>query len=243
MRLWLVVLTASLLAAGLGCGEKEESLPSDTTRSPTPQATESEPQTGVSPSPLLPTPTPGTAVLYRWVNVSVLVPDDPRISAGPGFGGEPFHFVIGMVDLEDSRKTSTVVLDSENGAIVEEEVLDEHREEIDQVLATLSVGPFDRSSAPWPYKDELTPDLVRENEGGRISWIRPSPSTGLYVGWGIADPGGSFVDLRNERSAAFVRFGTAGNLELDTSQVVAEDLPVFERWLATVKQCAAESKC
>ncbi len=245
MRPLVTVFAAALVAAsvGLACGEDDETVPPDAALSPSPQATESEPQTGFSPSPLVPTATPGPDVLYRWVNVTVLIPDGSGIGAAPGVVGNPLHFVIAKVDPEDSRITSTVVLDSENGAIVEEEVLDEHREEIDRVLATLSVGPFERSSAPWPYTGELTPDLVRENEGGGISWIRPSPSTGLYAGWGLADPGGFFVDLRNERSTAFASLDAAGTLAFDTSAVVAEDLPVFERWLATVKQCDAETKC
>ncbi len=201
--------------------------------------------TAASPSSLAPTSapaiTPGPGVtLYRWVNLTVLIPHGSGISAGPNFAGARLGQTVGFsiveVDPNDSRIASTVVLDSETGAITEEQVLDQHREEIDRVLATLSVGPFERSSAPWPYIGEPTPDLVRETEGG-ISWIRPSPSTGLYVGWGLADPGGFFIDLRNERSTAFASFNdAAGTLAFDTSAVAEGDLPVFERWLATVKQ-------
>jgi hypothetical protein len=179
------------------------------------------------------------------VNVTVLVPDKSGIYAGPGvvdYPGKPLHFVISIVDPEDSRIASTVVLDSENGAVVEEQVLDEHRKEMDRVLATLSVGPFERATAPWPYNGEPSPDLVRENAGG-ISYVRPSPASGLYVGAGIGDPCCPFIDLRNERSVAFIQFrpvgGTSGHSAYetvyDTSGVHEEDKPVFDRWLASIK--------
>ena len=185
-------------------------------------------------------------MLYRWANLEVLIPDGSGIAAGPSaaaISGVNRNFVLVKGEPQDSRITSTVVIDGDNGTITEEQILDQHRAEIDRVLATLSLASFDRTAAPWPYNGEPTADLVRENGGG-FSYLRPSPASGLYVGGGIGDPGGVFIDIRNERSVAFVqRRPVTGELILDSSMVVEEDKPVFERWLATVDLCDTESAC
>ncbi len=198
-------------------------------------------------TPALPPLTPGPGVtLWRWGNLTVLIPDGSGISASPGavdYPGKLLHFLIGKVDPKDSRISSTVVLDSETGAIVEEQVLDQHREEMDRVLATLTVSAFDRTTAPWPYNGEPTPDLAQEVVGG-IGYLSPPPATGLYVGWGLGDPGGLFIHIRNERSVAFVQKNpVTGELTLDTALVLEEDRSIFERWLATIKPCDAETAC
>jgi hypothetical protein len=189
--------------------------------------------------------TPGAGeTLYRWVNLEILIPDDSGINAGPGgnlYPDSPPRFVIGKVDPEDSRIVSSVVLDSETGNIVEEEVLDQHREDIDRVLTTLRVVPFDLTMAPWPYNGEPTLELARRTEGG-LTYIQPSPASGLYMGFGVADPGGSFIDIRNERSMAFIQFRHDGPV-YDTSQVHEEDKAVFDRWFASIKQCGEDPAC
>ncbi len=199
------------------------------------------------PTPTLPAITPGPGVtLYRWVNVTVLIPDGTGIQAYPNFAGardgDIVDFSIFKVDPEDSRIISEVLVDAENGVILEESVLDQHRSDIDLVLATVSVSPFDPALAPWPYNGEPTPDLVRENKGG-ISYVLPSPASGLYIGGGIGDPGGAYITLRNQRSIAFIHLERPGGLVFETSAVDEEDKLVFERWLAAIKQCGAEIEC
>lgn len=246
---FLLTVAAAAVAAtlSLACGQEEDVAQPAITGTAVPTTTPA-----ASPSSLAPTSapaiTPGPGVtLYRWVNVTVLIPNGSAIRAGPNFAGarqgQTVGFSIIEVDPDDSRIVSEVLLDAETGAVVEEMILDQHRPDLSRVLATVYTTAFDRAVAPWPYNGEPTPDLVRGNEGG-ISWIRPSPSTGLYVGWGLADPGGFFVDLRNERSAAFAGADpVTGKFNRDTSAVHPDDLPVFERWLATVKQCGTEIEC
>jgi len=252
----LIALAGLIVAGGTAGGAfliaspggEEEVLQQVETATPSGEAsvtpTPMSPSPTVSPS-LAPGRTPGPGeTLYRWVNLEVIIPDGSGISAGPGavdYPGKRLHFLIGKVDPEDSRISSTVVLDSETGAIVEEQVLDQHREEIDRVLATLSVSRFDRTTAPWPYNDEPTPDLVRQTDGG-LSYIKPSPASGLYMGFGLADPGGYFIDIRNERSTAFIQFRPEGPV-FDTSSVHEEDKPAFDRWLAAIKRCGTEIEC
>lgn len=208
------------------------------TSEPSATASVSSPSPSLAPSST-PVRTPGAGeTLYRWANLELLIPDGSGIVAGPGAAAVALagrDFVLGKVEPQDSRVTSTLVLDGDSGAIIEEHVRDQHRAELDRVLATLKVGPFDRTSAPWPYIGEPPTNSSRENGGG-FSYIRPSPATGLYVGGGIGDPGGAFIDIRNERSVAFVqRKPVTGELILYSDMVIAEDKPIFERWLATVE--------
>jgi hypothetical protein len=166
------------------------------------------------------------------------------MTAGPGgdlYPGVPPRFVITKVDPDDSRILSAVVLDSENGAIVEQQVLDQHRADLDRVLANLKVTAFDRGTAPWPYNGEPARDLKRETAGG-LSYLVPSPASGLYMGFGVADPGGSFIDIRNERSVAFIQFRPEGP-RYDTSINHEDDRAVFDRWFASIRQCGAEVAC
>jgi hypothetical protein len=207
---------------------------------PTAAINPASPGPTLSPSPT-PGRTPGTGeTVYRWMNLEMLIPDGSGILAGPG--ANPRTFTIVKRDPEDSSIFSQYVLDAENGAVVEEHILEQHRTEMDRVRATLNVSPFDPASAPWPYNGEPTDDLMRENEGG-ISFIRPKPVTGLYVGGGLRDPGGFFITLENGRSIAFVGTDAKGVYSKDTSAVLPEDTSVFDRWLAIVKQCSIEIEC
>ena len=229
--------TAGAVGAVIGTssGGEEEVVQQVETATPTKGAAK-DPRTTPTGTPR-PSAGPGET-LYRWANLELLIPDGSGMAAGPGAGAISLvnhDFVLVKGEREDSRITSTVVIDGDTGAIVEEQVLEQHRQELDRVLATLRVGSFDRTNAPWPYNGEPSLDLVRERAGG-VRYMRPSPSTGLYVGGGIGDPGGEFTSIRNERSVAFVqRTPTTGEIVLDSTLVVEEDKPVFERWLATVR--------
>jgi hypothetical protein len=225
-------------------GGEEEAAVAEPTPTPTPAA---EPSATPSAVPTeAPTPAP-EGQLYRWVNVTVVIPEGSGIVAGPDYGGTvssggTLAFRIDWIDREYPYEASSyVIIDADNGAILSQEVVAERRAAIDDVLASLEVSPLDTRTALWPYSDEPSPDLTRGNFGG-MSFLRPDPSTGLYVSGGIGDPGGVFVDIRNGRSAAFVLLKD-GRLSIEKTEVVPEDVEVFDRWLATVKLCGVDIQC
>ncbi len=198
-------------------------------------------------------PTPAVAgQLWRWVNVTVVIPDGLGLfvnptaypaeikppKGGPVLELRRYRFVNG------SSLISSVLVDAENGVILAEDVRDEDRAVMDAIFMTMTVGPLDHATAPWPYNGEPTPDLPRERFENS-SYIRPSVATGLHVYGGIGDPGAvAFVALKNGRSVAFVSVDAATReLKEDTSNVLPEDLPVFDGWLATFRPCGTETPC
>jgi hypothetical protein len=243
--------TLLLVALALVACQETEEEPSptvDASTAATDTAVSAPPTPVTSETPAAETTAPRTAgpgeTLYRWANLEVLIPDGLGIIGSPGaveHPGKPLHFLIVKVDPDDSRIASTVVLDSETGAIVEEQVLEQHRSDINRVLTTVRVAPFDRTAAPWPYNGEPTADLARETAGG-IVYIEPSPDSGLYMGFGIGDPCCQFIDISNERSKAFLQFRPEGPL-FDTSMVHEEDMLVFDRWFGAIRQCGADVQC
>lgn len=243
-----VILGVLLLFAADGCDdEPEEAVPADTG---TPSASQASPSTSPSASDasssatVAPSPGPGET-LWRWANVTVVVPNDSGIFVGPDFAAQGVDQIVPLriekLDSQDTLVSSLVLIDAKTGDVVERSVLAEHEAEMDEVLGTVTVSEFDVNIAGWPYRDTLPTDVVRQTEAP-FSFLRPSPESGLYVGFGVADPGGPFIDIRNERSVAGALIRD-GSLQPETSFVVEADLPVFERWLAEVKLCGVEVEC
>jgi hypothetical protein len=206
---------------------------------------------GDGPPPSL-TPGPGVT-LWRWMNVSVLIPDGSDITFGP----QPIYLdaegtqsrqgvSFGKADPERPDVYSQIVLDAENGTIFSERILDTHRSEMEQVRGTIAVGALDRGTAPWPYNGDPPQDATREAAFG-ISFIRPDPATGIIVEYVLNSfsGGGSTpadcevladtIGLRNGRSSAFIGLDArTGSLCKDFSEVLPDDAVAFERYSASV---------
>jgi hypothetical protein len=232
-RIVLPVVTAVVLLVTACSDDPEEDVVGDTGTTPS---------ASTSPQPETPGP---EGTVWRWANVTVTIPDGSGISVSPGtaaLAGLPGTLILTKINPDDPERYSFVSIDAITGDMVERSVLAEDEALIDSVLATVSLGPLDPETAGWPYQQEPAPDMPRLSEAS-VSYVHPSPDSGMYVGFGLGDPGGPFLDIRNERSAAFVRIGSDGSLEFDTTMVIEEDLPVFERWLAEVRRCGVEMEC
>lgn len=239
MRSLLIALAAAIAAAtvSLACGQEEEAV--------SPEATG-------TPASIQPSPTPIVkGQLWRWLNVTVVIPAGSDLyvvqtsygpEVNPPDGGAVLELVKdvgGNTDL-----SSSLLIDADSGSVIRDNVRDEHRAEIEAILETLTVQPLDISTTSWPYNGEPPPDAQRDAFAG-ISFIRPSPETGLKVYTAINDPGGwGSVGIANGRSGAVVSIdpGT-GKLTRDTEHVVSSDSDIFDRWLGAIKLCGKEVVC
>ncbi len=194
---------------------------------------------------------PAKGQLWRWVNVTVAVPQGSDVyvvqtsyppEVNPPDGG-PVLTLARDTNPSDEF-SSSLLIDAEDGTILRDNVLKEDRAAIDEVLGTLMVAPLDRATAAWPYKDEAPPDLPRERVGN-ISYIRPAPESGILVYGTLNDPGGTCgVSVTNGRSGVGVYVDEATRtLVTHTERLLPEDKPVFERYLATVKLSTSEAAC
>ena len=188
--------------------------------------------------------------LWRWMNVTVVIPEGSDVYVTEESVPPDIMPPDGGSGLRLNRDTnpndttwSAVLIDAATGTMLREEVLPEDRAAIDQVLGTLKVVPLDRATAPWPYNGDPPRALSRETAGD-MSFIRPTPDTGLRVYGGIEDPGGGeFIGITNGRSAATVTIDATAKLVASTTSVLQEDEIVFERWLAAVKLCGRGVEC
>ena len=187
--------------------------------------------------------------LWRWVNVTVVIPEGSDVYANeehvptdikPPDGGSGLRIIRDTNPSDNS--SSSVLIDAETGAILQRDVQPADRAAIDEVLASLNVAPLDRATAAWPYNGDAPLDLPRE-QFANFSFIRLPHDTGLDVYSAINDPGGAGIGIKNGRSVATVYLDDAGKLATDTSAVLPQDMAVFQRWLATVKLCGAEVRC
>jgi hypothetical protein len=251
LRLWILPVLGLIATLGIACGDEGEDLPSPApTVAPT-SGTFLTSTPAASSQTKGPTPTASASeTLWRWVNVSVLIPADSDVYVGtdqlfaeqkPPSGGPAVRLVRDTSPGDD--KLSVVVIDAETGTTVTDEVLDEDRDAIDRILETLYVGELDSSTAAWPYSGSISPDAPRETSGG-MSFLRPDPSTGLQVYGGVGDPFGAFIGLTNGRSTVVINVDPAtGQLEVEYPRISDNDRPAFERWVGTINVCENEVKC
>jgi len=208
------------------------------------------------------TPGPGVT-LWRWMSVTLLIPDGSGIGATPdviylddqGTQSRPV-IKVGKADPENPGTFSIVMIDAEDGTVYRREILDQHRTEMELVLATLAVSEFDPASAPWPYNGDPLANAQREVWFG-ISIIRPVPATGIivessigsFVRSGVATPrecevADQALSVWNGRSKAFVWVdASTGALCKDVSHVDPVDFAAFERFLSDAKRCGKDIEC
>jgi DNA-binding CsgD family transcriptional regulator len=207
----------------------------------------------VTPAASLLTPGPGVT-LWRWMDVSVLIPDESGMRAWPdsvyfddGSESRPALIVVRDDDLADSANRSYASIDALTGKIHRSEILDEHRVEMELVLGTVNVSAFDPATAPWPYNSDPPPPST-------TTWpsIRPDPATGMYASFsqGVSGYSGTpppwvecelvlgGISVSNGRSHAFVGLDpVSGAVCKDLSNVLPEDLAAFDRFLEREALC------
>jgi hypothetical protein len=202
--------------------------------------------------------TPGPDVsLWRWLDVTVLIPDGSGIRAFPDniyFDPKGLQsrraLALRKDDPTDSDIHSYVLIDAIDGTIYRRRILDEHSAEIELVLSTVSVSKFDPVTAPWPYNGDPPEASLTESPS-----IRPDPATGMYVSFVTGDGGyrgvtptpvdcdraWEGIQVNNGRSSAFIgRDARTGSLCKMLTNVQPEDLAAFERFLDRVAFCIYE---
>jgi hypothetical protein len=205
------------------------------------------------PATAIPLPSvPAGATLWRWVNVTLVVPDDGRFyvvqdsdppEARPPKGGPVLKLYRVSTEGPGYLPSSWVHIDAETGAVLRQQLSEENRGEVQAVIGTLALSPLNPLAAPWPYSGEPPTSAVREPFGG-MSFIRPAPDTGLVVGGAINDPGGPGLRITNGRSGVGIYIDEAtGKLVVNTEYLLPEYKSVFQAWVDTVKLCTAEVSC
>ncbi len=194
--------------------------------------------------------------LWRWVNVTVVVPEGSPVTIGrgtipSGVKGEGGPGLGPVIDHGgEPEAASYVVIDAVTGEILQDRVAPEDREAIDEVLKTLAVSPFDTAEKGWPYSVTIPADAERRAEFG-MSYVVPDPASGVMVSTGIADgfrddggSGGPFLEISNGRSTAFVlRDEETNTLSREPVTVSSLDESPFERFISAVKACGSDAKC
>jgi len=114
----------------------------------------------------------------------------------------------------------------------------------DAVLATISVCPFDRATAPWPYNGD--PPVLPPKTLGKIRYLEPDPASGIQVLSSFSCPqvmegghGGcsDFLNVHSARSEMWIDAETGEPWSL---MVAEEDRDAFERYLASIQIQEAE---
>ncbi|HSP55766.1 MAG TPA: hypothetical protein VLS25_09280 [Dehalococcoidia bacterium] len=229
---------AMIAVISLACGRDEEA---------------AAPAPTFSPTPLSPSSAPAVkGQLWRWVNVTVVIPDGSEVQASPQDASPDLKPPSGgralqLVREDPSAGTiSSVIIDAETGAILLKEVLDKDRPAIEDVLATVAVAPLDPLTAPWPYTGSAPDEAVERL--GNLQFVRPDPASGIQLYQGVSDSFGpspvalEYLRITNGRSTAIVDLNTGARLEHNET-IVADDGPAFERLVAAMSVCGKDAKC
>jgi hypothetical protein len=176
--------------------------------------------------------TPGEGeTLWRWANVTIVVPDDSQISVGRG--GSLIELGLG--------DTSYLAINGSDGVVLDDRVQPSDRAAFDEVLKTIAVASLDPATAPWPYNGEPPPALQKDRAGNLI-YLHPDPAAGIAVTFGISEGGiGEFIEVSNGRSLMFIQAKT-GEL-LGGQRLEPQDEAVFEKYLNSIVTCTDTTKC
>lgn len=191
-----------------------------------PAASPEAPTTCPQPSP------PAGGELWRWGDVTVATVETTEIQIirdrwSDGQTGYPAISVFTSREFE-----SGVHLHAFTGLLLSDDSRVEDRALLQPVLATISVCPFEPTSAPWPYTGE--PPSSPRSTWGKISFLQPDPAAGVKAGRAHGDPGGDFVTVQSARSTMGINADTGEALwELATIDPI--DKEAFERYVASVE--------
>ena len=214
----------------------------------------------VTPAAPLLTAGPGVT-LWRWMDVSVLIPDDSGIRAVP----DVIYFDdqgtvsregirVGKFDPNDSNMFSYALIDAKDGTIHSKQIREEHHAEMELVLSTVTISPFDPATAPWPYNgdppaagNDPTAELI-----GPWAYVPPDPGSGMYAEFvsgsgassGEAPPPADCdrawegIGVRNGRSSGFIgQDARTGSICKKLWNVHPEDIASFQRFLDRAEGC------
>ncbi len=205
-------------------------------------------QTAASPT-AQPDQPPAKGQLWRWVNVTLVVPEgspvtigrgtvptEVRPEGGPGMGPTIDHG-------GDPAAASYVIIDAVTGEILQDRVAPSDRAAIDEVLRTLDVSRFDETDKGWPYRDELPVAGERRVWGG-MSYVVPDPASGVNVGGGINDPGAPFIEVSNGRSKIGISLDAeTGALSRYSVALSPQDEVPFDRYVSAIQICGRDAQC
>lgn len=250
--LWAVAGVALLGTAGVAgalvvasSGGEEEFVQEVETATPSPAGSETL-TPAASPVIELPSPSPVTAGcsasavppgvrLCRWGDVAVLIPGDTEIRAIGTFMGQDNRPALEI----SAGGWGRTVIDAATGAILSQEPKGDYAALIDSIVATVTICPFDRSAAPWPYNGD--PPSGSRMTIGYVSYFEPDPATGIQVlggmGCSASTQGGGcheFLDVRSARSSLSINAET-GEVVEQTKKISAADEGAFERFLAEIQ--------
>ncbi len=246
-RVWAALGAIAILGASAAVGVyvaspggEEEAPPAvqETATATPPEAT--LPVGTAVPTPTLPALTPGPGVtLWRWANVSVLIPDDAEISVGRTTFGAVAHPPAGGPVLIMLRDGSGITIDALDGRIISSVIRDADHPDFDEISNTIQVTPPpDLSSLPWPYDEEI-PTHEKSQQGNTRYW-EPDPSTGFAVRFLIREfegGGDEVLALENFRSRRFVDVST-GTVIGTNDRIAPEDAQAIDRWTDAIEVVA-----
>jgi len=254
-----VMLAAGLAVLGITAagawvvaspGGEEEVVQQVETATPSPDASETAtPAASPAPGPLieLPSPSPSLAAcdpnppaplgtkLWRWGDLTIIVPDEIQVQ------GDLFALDVQPNLILFPREVSGAQthIDARTGAVVRHDPKGYYEPVIQAALATISIRPFDPTTAPWPYNGERgeRPRVIL----GNVSYLEPDPASGIQVVPGGAcgdstSPGGGgcrgFLGVGSTRSRLGIDAGTG---EVFRRDIAPEDEAAFQRFLAEVQ--------
>lgn len=196
-------------------------------QSPSPEAT---------PAACDPNPTaPAGAKVWRWGDVTVIIPEDSGVRAVGDFGAEAKPFLA--ISPEEDIDARTVV-DARTGAVLADHSQGDKEPAIQAVVATISVCPLDTGTAPWPYTGE--PPEAGRMTFGKLGYLEPDPASGIqvmgrtYCGVSSTGTEGCRYSLaaRSARSSLYIDTETGKTIE--PSKIASEDQEAFGRFFAAV---------
>jgi hypothetical protein len=211
----------------VGCSDAaDEDVPAD---SATPIVT-------LTNSPAPETLAPQDSILWRWGSVTVRLPKDhsvaiSRETAGP-WESPPDGGLVMRIRTSDSE----VLIDADNGEVVNQIVADGSKGLFESLLQSVRVeSSAGNANLGWPY----TPDapLRSKVQEGHIEYWEPDPSAGIDSGYicGIGvNSAGCFVRISNGKSRLAIDADTGQRIEQDT-KMAAEDEVAFQRWSQAVE--------
>jgi hypothetical protein len=161
--------------------------------------------------------------------------------ASPGAGLDASIPVI-TVKLGNNDAMSVVMIDANTGEVAYQDVRPQHQTAVDQLLGSVriegadAVDVADLPGAPWPYG--ATPPTTPRRSWGNITFLEPDPASGIVVWIGMGDGpegGGSFLEIRSDRSHRFIDAET-GQIMVDTEDRVDErDREAFDRFTTSIE--------
>jgi hypothetical protein len=217
----LALLALSFMLAS--CEDTEEDTSQAATEGPTAEATKPQEQT----------PGPG-ATLWRWGNVTVIVPDDSGIAVSRYIAPPQRLPPNGGPEIDLIRGDSQVGINGTTGAVTYKQVQAEDIADFDGAIATIRVAETNSSSLlAWPFGSEQPTDLKRQ-QGNLLYW-EPDPASGVvsYYSCGAGpNAGGCVIGIENSRSRRAIDVDTG---EVVVDSVAPEDAEAFDRWTQTVE--------